>query len=259
MLSKQEYEEIKQKTEQYVNDVFIVESMRTGAECLAGYIMKLLERKYMQQKETETAETGIDCNVLNKALKEGTIRLIWSMGGGVAFVPAEQKTDHDTMFENVLNNAEKTMQEVKEEFYFKEGGKHCGILTGMALEKANRIQNLMKEHNRGCYIKPEETEKEQWERLDGHQRCMKSASDIAYEEQNKGRILKSGSLSIRKNENGRYEYVSETQSDVDAGTAWDVLERLERLEKKVSEQSQTSFWNMEMLACSISCKTISRN
>lgn len=92
-----------------------------------------------------------------------------------------------------------------------------------------------------CYVKSDETDQEQWDRLDGHQRCVKAAVDAARKIQELGlgyrkqedqdKILKSGSLTIRKNENGKYEYVSETQSDIDAGTVWDVLERLERLEK----------------------------
>lgn len=92
-----------------------------------------------------------------------------------------------------------------------------------------------------CYVKSDETDQEQWDRLDGHQKCVKAAVDAARKIQELGlgyrkqedqdKILNSGSLTIRKNENGKYEYVSETQSDVDAGTVWDVLERLERLEK----------------------------
>lgn len=146
MLTRKEYETIEKEMRRYTDDgVWLVAAMRFGARACADHVLNLLKENYVQ--EEEQTECGIDCDALNKALKEGTIRFIYSMEGGAAFVPGEQKTVH----------------------VFKEGGRHAGRFF----------------ENRECYVKSDETEKELWDRLNGHQRCMKSAADVAYKEQKK--------------------------------------------------------------------------
>lgn len=184
MLTKREYENIKDRTLERIQKLLEQEPhLKKHSSILYGgreiVLKELLE--HMQEEEQ-----GIDCDAINKALQDGKITVMRSEHG-VAIVPGSQKTIYDIMFENVLNNAENKMQEVAREYYFKEFGKHCGVLTGLALEEAKRSQELMEKHNRGCYVKSDETDQEQWDRLDGHQKCVKAAADVAYKEQKKSK------------------------------------------------------------------------
>lgn len=183
--------------ERYCND-FKETMYDLTAGVVAGTILDLLRIKFTispKEGSTETkTETGIDCAALNNALLNGSIRVVQSVDGKYAFVPGEKKSDHDIMFENCMNNAERKMKEIETEHYFKAGGRNAGrcfggISTYEALEAAQRISVLLQRKNKGCYVKSDETEKEQWDRLTGHQKCMKAAADAAYELQKKNETM----------------------------------------------------------------------
>lgn len=180
MLTKREYENIKDRTLERIQKLLEQEPhLKKHSSILYGG-REIVLKELLEHVQEE--EQGIDCDAINKALQDGKITVMRSEHG-TAIVPGSQKTIYDLMFENVLNNAEYKMQEIARKNYCKDLGKYCGVSTDLALEAAKRIQELMKKHDRGCYVKSDETEKEQWDRLDGHQKCMKAAADVAFKEQ----------------------------------------------------------------------------
>lgn len=70
MLTRKEYEEIRERIEKYVGGTWVVETMRTGADVCSEYILELLEENYTQKVETEKELVDRFSKMLNKPIKD---------------------------------------------------------------------------------------------------------------------------------------------------------------------------------------------
>lgn len=208
MLTKKEYKIIERYIEKELNGTWIVEAERAGAQHMAEYILSMLPQ-YTLKEETEQ---GIDCDAVNRALRDGKIIIIKSEHG-IAVVPGNIKTGCS----------------------FVEMGRHCGVLYGKELEESKHLQETMEKHNKGCYVKSSETEQELWDRLDGHQKCLKSASDLAQKENNKMqmRAVKSGTISIEKYKTGTWKYTENHSSENQEKTGGSDIEWVKQMERRI--------------------------